>query len=136
MIIETDMKLDFKDVFSEGFTFDRLRGNISLNNGLASTANFRAIGTQATIFMDGSVDLIHKSQNMRVLVLPELNAGLASLGYVLVNPAVGLGSFIAQYILRDPLRKILAYEYKISGSWVDPTVKKKAVEGFESVNNN
>ena len=73
---------------------------------------------------------------MRVLVLPELNAGLASLGYVLVNPAVGLGSFIAQYILRDPLRKILAYEYKISGSWVDPTVKKKAVEGFESVNNN
>ena len=62
--------------------------------------------------MDGSVDLINKSQNMRVLVLPELNAGLASLGYVLVNPAVGLGSFIAQYILRDPLRKILAYEYK------------------------
>ena len=31
------IKLDFKDIFSEGFAFDRLRGNISLNNGLAST---------------------------------------------------------------------------------------------------
>ena len=93
------IKLDFKDIFSEGFAFDRLRENINLKNGSASSDNFRAIGTQATIFLDGSVDLINQSQNMRVLVLPELNAGIASLGYVLVNPAIGLGSFIAQYIL-------------------------------------
>ena len=38
-------------------------------------------------------------------MLPNFNAGLASLGYVLVNPAVGLGSFLAQYILRDPFKK-------------------------------
>ena len=61
---------------------------------------------------------------MRVLVLPEINAGLASLGYVLVNPAVGLGSFLAQYILRDPLRKILAYEYRLKGSWDEPLVEQ------------
>ena len=32
-------------------------------------------------------------------------------------------SFLAQYILRDPLRKILAYEYKLKGSWNNPVVE-------------
>ncbi|MFM1788379.1 MAG: hypothetical protein RLZZ166_846, partial [Pseudomonadota bacterium] len=42
----------------------------------------------------------------------------------LVNPAIGLGSFLAQYVLRDPLRKILAYEYQVTGSWADPQVNE------------
>ena len=57
-----------------------------------------------------------------MLVLPELNVGLASLGYALINPAIGLGSFLAQYVLRDPLRKVLAYEYRLTGPWMDPIV--------------
>jgi uncharacterized protein YhdP len=59
-----------------------------------------------------------------VLVLPELNAGLASLGYALINPAIGLGSFLAQFVLRDPLRQILAYEYEMTGPWDDPVVRE------------
>lgn len=117
------IKLDFEDIFSEGFSFDKLRGNVSLENGIASTTNLRVIGTQASVFLEGNVGLLDQTQDMRILVLPELNAGLASLGYVLVNPAIGLGSFLAQYILRDPLRKILAYEYKLKGSWDSPLVE-------------
>jgi uncharacterized protein YhdP len=41
-----------------------------------------------------------------------------------VNPAIGLGSFLAQYVLRDPLRKVLAYEYELTGPWSDPVVKE------------
>ena len=117
------IKLDFQDIFSEGFSFDKLRGNVAIDKGIANTSNLRVIGTQASIFLEGNVNLLNQTQDMRVLVLPELNAGLASLGYVLVNPAVGLGSFLAQYILRDPLRKILAYEYKLKGSWNSPVVE-------------
>ncbi len=117
------IKLDFQDIFSEGFSFDKLRGNVILNNGTAHTENLRVVGTQASVFLEGEVGLLDQTQDMRILVLPELNAGLASLGYVLINPAIGLGSFLAQYILRDPLRKILAYEYKLKGSWDEPVVE-------------
>ncbi|MGA1664648.1 MAG: AsmA-like C-terminal region-containing protein, partial [Burkholderiaceae bacterium] len=86
--------------------------------------NLRIVGVQASVFIDSQADLLAETQNTRVLVLPELNAGLASLGYALVNPAIGLGSFLAQYVLRDPLRKILAYEYQLTGSWADPQVKE------------
>ncbi len=124
------LKLDFGDVFSEGFSFDRVRGDIKLERGVAQTSNLRVLGTQATVFLEGFIDLGEEKQDLRVLVLPNFNAGLASLGYVLVNPAVGLGSFLAQYILRDPLQKILAFEYKISGNLYTPEVEKNSLRSF------
>ena len=125
--------MDFGDVFSEGFSFDRMRGNIKLVGGIAQTNNLRVLGTQATVFLEGFVDIGEKKQALRVLVLPNLNAGLASLGYVLVNPAVGLGSFLAQYILRDPLQKILAFEYRISGNLFNPEVEKNSLRSFNQI---
>ena len=54
---------------------------------------------------------------------------------MLVNPAIGLGSFLAQYIMRDPLRKILAFEYKISGDLLNPEVEKNSLKSFNQKDN-
>jgi uncharacterized protein YhdP len=112
-----------------------MRGDVRLAGGIAETNNLRVLGTQATVFTEGNVNLIKKTQRIRVLVLPNFNAGLASLGYVLVNPAIGLGSFLAQYIMRDPLRKILAFEYKISGDLLNPEVEKNSLKSFNQKDN-
>ena len=118
------IKLDFRDVFSEGFTYERIRGNLEFDNGQASSTNLRIIGVQASVLLEGSANIRSETQDIRVLVLPEVNAGLASLGYAaLVNPAVGLGAFIAQYILRNPVRELLSYEYRVTGAWDDPKVE-------------
>ncbi len=123
------IKLDFSDVFSEGFTYERIRGDLELLEGEISTQNLRIIGVQASVLLEGSASIRKETQDLRVLVLPEINAGLASLGYAaLVNPAIGLGAFLAQYVLRDPVRKLLAYEYQITGKWDDPVVTPMARE--------
>lgn len=117
------IKLDFRDVFSEGFTYEKISGDLQFNSGRVSTQNLRILGIQASVLLEGSADIKSETQDLRVLVLPEVNAGLASLGYAaLVNPAVGLGAFIAQYILRNPVRELLSYEYRVTGSWTDPVV--------------
>lgn len=117
------IKLDFRDVFSEGFTYEKISGDLQFTNGRVSTQNLRILGIQASVLLEGSADIKTETQDLRVLVLPEVNAGLASLGYAaLVNPAVGLGAFIAQYILRNPVRELLSYEYRVTGSWTDPVV--------------
>jgi uncharacterized protein YhdP len=118
------IKLDFRDVFSEGFTYERVGGDLQFLNGQASTRNLRIIGVQASVLLEGTADLRRETQDLRVLVLPEVNAGLASLGYAaLINPAIGLGTFLAQYILRNPVREFLSYEYRITGGWADPVVE-------------
>jgi uncharacterized protein YhdP len=41
-----------------------------------------------------------------------------------VNPVIGLGSFLAQLFLRDPLMRAFTLEYQITGPWKDPVIHK------------
>ena len=68
------------------------------------------------------MDIARETQNLHVAVLPEINAGMASLAYSVINPAIGVGTFLAQLFLKDPLSKTFTYEYQITGSWTEPNI--------------
>ena len=117
--------LDFRDVFSEGFAFDGVTASASINNGVAKTDNFKMRGVAATVLMDGTADIAKEAQNLHVVVIPEINVGAASVVYGLaVNPVIGVGTFLAQLFLRDPLMKAFTFEYQVTGPWKDPVVTK------------
>ncbi len=116
--------LDFRDVFQEGFAFDALSGDLKIAQGVASTNNLRMRGVQAAVLMEGQADIARETQDLRVIVVPEINAGTASLAYAAINPAVGLGTFLAQVFLRRPLTAAGTREFHVSGSWDDPKVEK------------
>jgi uncharacterized protein YhdP len=117
--------LDFRDVFSTGFAFDTIRGDIAIQQGIASTRNLQMKGVNALIQMDGSSDIARETQNLRVLILPEVDAGTASLlAGIAINPAIGLSTFLAQLVLRQPLSRINSQEFAIEGTWSDPKVSK------------
>ena len=116
--------LDFRDVFQEGFAFDSLTGDLKIEQGVASTNNLRMRGVQAVVLMEGQADIARETQDLRVVVVPEINAGTASLAYAAINPAVGLGTFLAQVFLRRPLTAAGTREFHVSGPWADPKVEK------------
>ncbi|MCM1511764.1 MAG: TIGR02099 family protein [Oxalobacter formigenes] len=118
------LTLDFRDIFSEGFAFDEVTVLAEIAKGIAKTENLTMRGVQATVLMDGSVDIAGETQNLHVAVLPEINAGMASLAYSVINPAIGVGTFLAQLFLKDPLSKTFTYEYQITGSWAEPNISK------------
>lgn len=119
------LTLDFRDVFSEGFAFDGITAYAVIAQGVANTTNFKMRSVNATVLLDGSVDIAAETQNLHVAVLPEINVGAASVVYALaVNPVIGLGSFLAQLFLRDPLMRAFTFEYAITGPWKDPLVTK------------
>lgn len=117
--------LDFRDVFSEGFAFDGVTAAATIAQGVVKTNNFKMRGVNATVLMDGTADIAKESQNLHVVVIPEINVGGASVLYGLaVNPVIGVGSFLAQLFLRDPLMKAFTFEYQVTGPWKDPVVTK------------
>jgi hypothetical protein len=117
--------LDFRDVFSEGFAFDTVRGDVTIQQGQASTRNLQMKGVNALVQMEGSSDIARETQNLRVLIIPEVDAGTASLlAGVALNPAIGLSTFLAQLILRRPLSRVNTQEFSIEGTWADPKVTK------------
>ncbi|MCS6944866.1 MAG: YhdP family protein [Sutterellaceae bacterium] len=120
------LALDFRDVFSEGFAFDTISASADIAGGVLSTRDFRMRGAQATVLLEGSADLRAETQNLHVLVLPAVDLASASLVYALLaNPAIGLGTFLAQLLLRDPLAKAFSFEYEITGTWQDPQVRRR-----------
>ena len=118
------LTLDFRDVFSEGFAFDFVRGDVSIDRGLATTNNLQMSGVNAAVLMEGSADTVRETQDLKVVVVPEINAGTASLIATAINPIVGLGTFLAQAFLRRPLMQAATQEFHISGTWADPKVSK------------
>ena len=97
---------------------------MTIDDGVASTNNLRMRGVQAAVLMEGSADIGRETQDLRVLVVPEINAGTASLAYAVINPAVGLGTFLAQLFLRRPLMAASTREFTVQGSWADPQVER------------
>ena len=119
------LTLDFRDVFSDGFAFDSIAGTAQIQQGVAMTENLKMRGVNATVLLDGSADVVRESQNLHVAVIPEVNAGTASVVYGLaVNPVIGLGTFLAQLFLREPLARAFTFEYQVTGPWKDPVVNK------------
>lgn len=118
------LALDFRDVFSEGFAFDFVRGDVRIDRGIAQSNNLQMKGVNAAVLMDGKADLLRETQDIRVVVVPEINAGTASLIATAINPAIGLGTFLAQIFLRRPLMEAATQEFHVDGSWVDPRVTK------------
>ena len=118
------LTLDFRDVFSQGFAFDFVRGDVAINQGVAQTNNLQMSGVNAAVLMEGSADIARETQNIKVVVVPEIDAGTASLIATVINPAIGLGTFLAQMFLRRPLTEAATQEFQIDGAWADPKITK------------
>ena len=118
------LTLDFRDIFSEGFAFDFVRGDAKIANGVASTNNLQMKGVNAAVLMDGSADIAHETQNLRVVVVPEISAGTAALVATAINPLIGLSTFLAQALLSKPLAAAATQEFQIEGTWTDPKITK------------
>ena len=118
------LNFDFRDVFAQGFAFDFVRGDVQIQKGLASTNNLQIKGVSAAVLMEGVADIKDETQDVHVVIVPEINAGTAALVATAINPAIGVGAFVAQWLLSKPVNKAATQELRITGSWTDPKVEK------------
>ena len=68
-----------------------------------------------------------ETQTLTVKVVPSFRRGVTALA-TMINPAVGVGVAVAQSILKEPVGKILSYEYSVSGGWDDPKIVQVGVQ--------
>ncbi len=115
--------LDFRDIFSQGFAFDRIAGNFVVKQGVMTTDNLEVRGPAAKVQMSGQVDLGRETQDLTVHVKPAVGESIA-VGAMLANPVAGAVAWAAQKLLSDPLDQAFSFDYAVSGSWSDPKVDK------------
>ena len=117
---------DSRENFGEGFSFSVIKGDATVTRGVMATENFSMAGAGAAAFISGSIDLRNETQQLHLLVLPEIDASTAALALGVANPILGLGALLANTVLKAPLSKAFALEYDITGPWNDPVIVRRS----------
>lgn len=117
------------EAFKDGFPFDSITGSVQLNGPEMDIKTMTVDGPAAEVVLHGGTDLVEQTWNLRAVVTPNLDVSGASVavGFV-INPVVGVGTFLAQWLLKDPLARALRLEYEVTGSWNDPKVEALEAE--------
>ena len=120
---------DFRDVFSRGYSFDKIQGDVIITNGIMRTDKFIIAGSVADVSMTGEVSLPTEQTNMLITVVPKLDSSFAiGAGVATANPLVGVVVFALQKLIGHPLDKAFGYQLAVTGSWDDPKVDKVSGE--------
>ena len=70
------LTLDFSDLFDEGFSFDTIEGNFSIQQGHAYTNNLEMLGPSADIYVSGRTGLSTEDYDQIATVTPKISSGL------------------------------------------------------------
>ncbi len=120
-------------LLKQGFPFDRLQGDIKLKDGIMHSENYRVTGPVATIVIAGDVSLPAETLDLYAVVVPNLDvSGAAIAAGIAVNPIVGVGAFLTQWLLKEPMSRAMTAEYRVRGSFDEPDIEEvETVTGGE-----
>lgn len=114
----------------DGFPFDQLRGSMTLDKGIVQARDYKVIGSVGTILLEGSTNILDKTLDLQAVMVPNLDvSGAALAAGIAINPLIGLGAFVTQWLLKTPLAKAMTVRYQVTGTWDDPKIKDVPVTG-------
>lgn len=122
------LTLDFSDVVSKGFSFDSFSSDVQIQNGLMKLKKASLYGSAAAIGIEGDIDLVNEVLDLDVVVVPSLNTEGASIALAIANPAVGIGTLVAQLAFKDKISQLFSMEYQVRGGFDSPEVIKRSKE--------
>lgn len=78
----------------------------------------------------GSISLVRETLDLDAIIFPAINAGGPALALSIINPAVGIGTFLTQWVFKDQLSNMFRMEYEIKG----PVRRPRRREGLANQN--
>lgn len=121
------LALDFKDVFGEGTSFDRISGDFRFTGGDAFTDNLLMRGPSADMVIAGRTGLVARDYDQTAVIAADLGRTLPVAGVVVAGPAVGAALFLLSEVLRDTFQAQVSY--RITGPMDNPVVEKLTSAG-------
>jgi len=116
------LALDFKDVFGEGTSFDRISGDFRFAGGHAITENLVMRGPSADMAVAGRTGLVARDYDQTAVIAADLGRTLPVAGAVVGGPIVGAALYLLTEVLRNPFQAHVTY--RLTGSWENPVIEK------------
>lgn len=117
-----DLKGSIGNMVTKGTPFNSIDASFDLNSGVAQTKQLNMVLDQARVAMTGQINIPKQTQDLRVTIYPTIDATAGSLAAFAINPIVGLGALVGQYLITSQINRNLQSDYLVQGSWDDPEV--------------
>lgn len=121
------LHLDFSDLSNTGYSFDEMKGNFVLKNGVMSTEDSYIDGPVAYASMKGDLNIVKQLYDVDLHVSPHITASLPIVATIAGGPIAGLATWLASKIINRGMQKISGYTYTVTGPWLEPVVKQKSI---------
>lgn len=117
-------------IAEKGFAFDRIDGSLRVARGVATTKDLAIAGAMADAKLSGQIALVPKTIDVHVVVQPKVDLSTAALAAGVINPLVGVGSYVAQWVLSKPISAMATQTLHVQGPLADPAVTR--LQGSEA----
>jgi uncharacterized protein (TIGR02099 family) len=112
------LALDFRDILREGFLFDEIRGELTLEGPFVRTETLMIHSPAAHIRARGEIDWKARTQDVHVVVQPTLSDAVAfGAAAGLIQPWTALVVYLIQKLMGDPLEQLFSVERHFQGPW-------------------
>jgi len=110
------LSLDFSDIYRQGLAFDKITGDFKISNGVAYTDDLLIDAIAAKMKVSGTANLIEKTLDHQVRVIPKSSDALPIAGTIVG----GVAAFITDAVTDDYNEGyFFGSEYKVAGHWGD-----------------
>ena len=117
------LSLDFRDVFSKGFGFNKIAATFRIDDGKTYTCDLSLEGPAADIGIVGEADLVLRTYDQTAIVSVNVGNTLPIVGAVVAGPQIAAALLIFSQIFKKPLQEVGQVYYAIDGSWDEPSIE-------------
>lgn len=123
--IERRLKLDFSDLTTKGFSFNKVTATFTLQNGNAYTKDATILAPVADVKMVGRIGLAAEDYALQLSVTPHMTSSLPLIVGIAagpVGPIAGVATWAASKLLGYAVDKISTDTYSMTGPWSNPSI--------------
>ena len=117
------LRLDFSDLFGKGLAYDRIKGQVQIEQGVYRTQTPLILeGPSSNFELQGQLNLLSDQVKATLLVTLPLTNNLPLAAIAIGAPAVGGALFLVDRLIGDRLSRFASVTYHISGDWQHPDI--------------
>jgi uncharacterized protein (TIGR02099 family) len=119
---------EFSDLYESGISYDKVQGNINIQDGIATFVNPMVINGPSSDFkITGTANLRSGQLNQEIIVTPPVGQNATLIATVLCGPACGGITYLIQKIAGSGIKQFTSLKYRMTGSFDNPKVDKETI---------